>query len=584
MQKIKTRLNEPRVEETFIKPKKLNLYDKAVDVSGRRRSGPIKQTSLQVQKSNITNLNNIRSVNAPLLEIRQSEEKEDTEAKPRKSILKTTETRRASGPLKETNRTQFKDLSKSLAEIAIAEDTETSGYRSTSSSRQNESEAESDYGYSTITESATPKPIELSLQSHYSTRSGVLPEECWNIVQVKSVDSWSDDDEDFAEGTSGDSMPRNLFETYHYLSSVNFMTNFVDNFMMKLGTGLGLSQDAIINALTQGASIYCDSLKSDVKSSYEVIPAIIAAWPNAANQWIIRERRIIQNPRTNFSYQWPTKYMVSKAIGFGCLLVPVGYRPKRGSNPELKMQWRIIFPAAERYLQSCLAHSHIRCYLFALTLHKAFMDNEASKIGVDASHLKNHLFWQCEDNYAKWPEDRLGETLRLFLKSFYVHFGHAKFPNYFMDNCNDFKSIPKPMLLKLQRKLADILEAPVMHVLSALDKLKYQKKEFYPTFNAQRLYHILTTKNPLRILNPNLPMIIPNKDESSDSENEKETHTSFWEREKAEDKHYQWKKERQRQMQERRKAFQFAKKNKSAGKPEVEINKNVSIQINVLCK
>lgn len=556
----------------------INLNMDTIEHFGRRSSGPIKMLNKQVARSNLANLENIR-FNTLLLpeekEIRDHNNVLDNiqeGSKARKSNLKTTK-RYSGSPIAKPNNINSRAAS---LETNFSEDTETSGYRSNASSRQNESsENESDYGYSTITELATPKKIGLSLQSNYSLSSGVLPDESWTMMDVRAINQWSDDEDEIDNSPSKSSLPKNLYERHYYLNSLGFMSNFVDNFIMNLGSGLGLSHDAVNNAMTQGASIYCDSSKNGIKMGCEIFPALIAAWPNAANQWIIRERRIIQNPRTNFSYQWPTKYMVSKAIGFGCLLVPIGFRPKRGLNPDQTLQWKIIFPAAERYLESCLAHSHIRCYLFTLALHKTFMENENSKIGLEASHIKNHLFWQCEDNYAKWPEDRLGETLRLFLRSFYVHFGQSRFPNYFVENCNEFKSIPKPMLLKLQRRLADILESPVMHVLNAVEKLKYNKKDFYPTFNSHRLYEILTCKNPLRILNPNLPAVAMNYNESSDSE--EDTNINFWDKAKSQDKHYQWKKERQRQIHERRRKAQINnKKQKNLETQEKEINSRVS--------
>lgn len=494
---------------------------------------------------------------------------DEREVKPRKSILKNN--RRFSMPTNEIHKASSVSRHVSLDNVA-SEDTETSGYRSNTSRQTEMSETESDYGYATITDSTTSKKVELTLQSNYTSKSGVLPDESWVTVNVRAIE-WSDDEDD--DTSSKVSLSRNLYETCHYLSSITFMIDFVDNFILNLGSGLGFSQETITNALTQGASIYCNSINNGSNVSYEVFPALIAAWPNVANQWIIRERRIVQNPRTNFTYQWPTKYMVSKAIGFGSLLVPIGFRPKRGINPEQRLQWRIIFPAAERYLESCLAHSHMRCYLFALILQKTFMENGTSKIGIDASHIKNHLFWQCEENYARWPEDRLGESLRLFLRSFYIHFGQSRFPNYFMESCNDFKSIPKPILLKLQRKLADILEAPVMHMLHAINKIKYKKKDFYPTFNCHRLYDILTCKNPLRMINPNLPVVTPSYDVSTDSDDEQIK--NIWDKAKAHDKNYQWKKEKQRQMKERRRANVSNKNQKTSGKLEKEINSNASI-------
>ncbi|XP_030024349.1 uncharacterized protein LOC115443184 isoform X2 [Manduca sexta] len=586
LEKMRLRLNNSDNNDHQMVIDKINV-NVAEPTYGRRHSGPTKQVSLQAMKNDISNIHEFRKsslvpeevvtddINNNVVDKKYTQ---DEEPRPRKSILKNPKRQNS---IKTTGRrSQYFDTSKnSSPENTMGEDTETSGYRSNSSSKQNESsETESDYGYSTITEAATPKKVELKMQSNYALASGVLPEESWTPIEIKALDGWSDDEDDEIANTSSRlSLSRNLYERYYYLNSLGFMNNFVDNFIINLGSGLGLTQDTIDNALTQGASIYCDSNKNGLKMGYEIFPALIAAWPNAANPWIIRERRIIQNPRTNFSYQWPTKYMVNRAIGFGCLLVPVGFRPKRGLNPEQTLQWKILFPAAERYLESCLAHSHMRCYLFALALHKTFMENETSKIGIDTSHIKNHLFWQCEDNYAKWPEDRLGESLRLFLRSFYIHFGQSRFPNYFIESCNDFKSIPKPLLLKLQRRLLDILESPVMHVLHSLDKLKYTKRDFYPTFNCHRLYEILTCKSPLRLLNPNLPPVVSTHTDSSHSDDD--TNVSYFDRTKSRDKHYQWKIERQRQIQERRKAQLITKKQKAANKQENIINKNYTLPV-----
>ncbi|XP_021181348.3 uncharacterized protein LOC110369988 [Helicoverpa armigera] len=564
---------------------KIFTHDTNVAVS-RRYSGPIKQVSLQVTKNSISNINRLKKINGLPEEEDSSETNingitdkttsyDESYTAPRKSILKNN--RRLSGPTRDLKKYPSIDMRQAYSESNLAEDTETSGYRSNSSSRQAEcSETESDYGYSTITEAATPKKIELSLKSNYSLTSGALPDETWTPVDIRALGDWSDEDDDdeIAESASKSSIPATLFERCYYLNSFRFMNNFVDNFIINLGSGLGLTPEEVNTALTQGASIYCDSFKNGSKSGYEIFPALVATWPNAANQWIIRERRIIQNPRTNFTYQWPTKYMVSKAIGFGCLLVPVGFRPKRGQNPDQTLQWKLIFPAAERYLESCLAHSHIRCYLFTLALHKTFIENDKAKIGVDASHIKNHLFWQCEDNYAKWPEDRLGESLRLFLTSLYGHFMKTRMPNYFVESCNEFLSIPTPLLHAQQRSLADILESPVMHVLHALDKIKYTKRDFYPSFNCKRLYDILTCKNPLRMINPNLPPVVSHYQDSSDSEDD--TQINFWDKAKAQDKNYQWQKERQRQLLERRKVQVSTKKQRPV-KQEREISRKFII-------
>ena len=577
LQQIKTKLSN---KESF-----LPINDKIISDTngtvGRRYSGPIKQVSLQVTKNNISNMNSLRKINDSLPEEQDvpetnykfKEEKKDSHCEkdmaPRKSILKYS--RRLSASTKDLQKFSKSNMRKAESEGNLAEDTETSGYKS------NSSEAESDYGYSTITKAAVPRQIGLSLHSNYSLTSGALPDETWTAVVVKSLDEWSDDDdEEVAESATKSTESPNLFEKCYYLNSSRFMNNFVDNFILNLGSGLGLTTDEVNSALTQGASIYCNSIKNGSKIGYEIFPALAAAWPNAANHWIIRERRIIQNPRTNFSYQWPKKIMVSTAVGFGCSLVPIGFRAKRpkererGDYPDQDIQWKIIFPAAERYLESRLAHSPIRCYLFTLALYKTFVENVTAKIGIDVSHIKNHLFWQCEDNYAKWPEDRLGESLRIFLRTFYLNCARNRMPNYFVESCNEINNIPQPLLRKQQKKIADILEDPVIHVLHALKKIKYTKKDFYPALNCQRLYDILFCNNPLHMINPYIPSAISNYKDSSDSDDE--TPINYWDMDKDRDKNYQWNKQNHKQQKERKTAQMLAK-NKSEKQERV---RNVS--------
>lgn len=575
LRSIKSRINEStsaekpfksRLHETISKERHMPFGIDNVDLSGRRRSGPNIQFNSVAIKADISNVKSMRKMSIML----EEEERRNSIANLEKTDADTTVTKSI---LKKGNTGKVNN--KKNKENALSEDTEgTSGYRSNSSRNNESSETESDYGYSTITESTTPKRVELSLQSNLSASSGVLSEECWAIQKVRALDESSDEDDDddspVPKRVSRANINKDLYDIFYYLSSVHFMTNFVDNFMVKLGKALGLTTDAVNNALTQGASIYCDTMKASVKCSYEIIPAIIASWPNAANQWIIRERKVVVNPRNNLNYQWPTKNMVTKAINLGCLLTPVGFRPKRGANLNQRFQWKITFPAAERYLESCLAHSHIRCYLFTLALHKTFMESESCKIGIDSSHIKNHLFWQCEDNLAKWPEDRLGESLRIFLRGLYDHFGRSRLPNYFVESCNDFKGIPTPLLLKLQRRLHDILQSPVMHVLSAIQKLKYTGKDFYPPLNVNRLYILLTCKNPLRIANPNLPTVM--KQQSSSESEDDNVSGNIWERAKSRDKDYQWKV--RRQAQERRKAQGQAKKVKILSSIESTIDRN----------
>lgn len=443
--------------------------------------------------------------------------------------------RRPSGIMKQTNKAvmhgqlqtsehkQKKERQRAAANKVSPSGSESSGYRTSYSPQTESSGNESDYGYATITAATTPRKLQKSRTANFNDSTSIIPAKCITAVNVKKFHDDSEDEDEIDEAYSA--RYGTQFQRMYYLNSFTFMGNFSDIFLMKLAHSLGLAE-SLNDALTQGASIYCNVKKGSPKSiSFEIIPALNTTWPNIAQEWITRRRKMIRNPRTNFTYQWPTQVMVGKARGLGCLIVPLGFRPTRGTNPEQNLQWKLTFPAVERFLETCLAHSHVRCYLFTLVLFKTFIKNDASKAGLDHTHVRNHLFTQCEDNYAMWPEDRLGETLRIFLKSFYQLIMKGRMSDYFIPKCNILKGIPTSILLKQQRMLADILESPVMHLLSSLRNLKYMRSSFYPVLDYQKLYKILTCTDVIKMMNPNLP----GKDiDSDDSDMEIAPTTGFW--------------------------------------------------------
>lgn len=114
-----------------------------------------------------------------------------------------------------------------------------------------------------------------------------------------------------------------------------------------------------------------------------------------------------------------------------------------------------------------------------------------------------------------------------------------------------------------------------MHVLRALDKIKYTKKdEFYPAFNCRRLYHILTSKNPLTIVKPNMPKLKSTPVESSDSE---EDATKMHSNNK--DSTYLWNKKKHEQIKNRRRVYQ----KELPSNQKKQMNPNVSFILSLFC-
>lgn len=482
-------------------------------------------------------------------------------------ILKPTSEAVKKGMLAQNKSRPKKTKKKEVEEKYIMSESESSGYKSSHSPQ-----TESDYGYATITNETTPRRLEISQLARTFDSTSEIPMRCISIVEVKKMQNDDDDDDDSEdpyESRYGE-FQRELYKKIHYLNSRIFTLNFSDLFQLKLAHSLGFDSDSLVNALTQGASIYCNINKGKNINSFEVLPAISLTWPSDALEWILRKRNKITNPRTNFVYQWPTKDMIGKARALGCFAIPLGFMPTRGVNPSQGVQWKLTFPTVERYLETCMAHSHVRCYLFTLILFKKFIEIKNSNIGLNPSHIKNHLFWQMEDNYARWPEDRLGEVLILFLRSFYDHLMKSTLPYYFIPKCNLIKSIPKTILLKQQKRLADILESPVMHLLSALRNIKFVKSEFYPVLNFKRLYRIITCEDTLRLINPQLPIEIPNpSDEEEDSEYKPKI--GFWEDAKKQNPEYHWKVQQLRQIKAKKAAEAMVVAQKSAPKDLIEL-------------
>lgn len=297
-----------------------------------------------------------------------------------------------------------------------------------------------------------------------------------------------DDEEKSARGTF-------VYEDKHYLNSKGFFSYFITLFQQTLANDLEIPEEILQTATVKGASIYCNS--------FEIIPAIQCPWPREANEWIYRKRELREDPMTKSLVQWPSLEMINKITDFGCCVVPQGYAPKNGSNPQRELEWKIIFPEADRFLESKLNAPQIKVYMITKALIKAFIEPcmERGLNMFTAEHVRNHLFWQCEHNYTAWSEDELGEGLLRFLGSLLHCFKTHRMPDYFLPKRNLLENIPEKVLVEVHRKIYRIVESPVPYVLIAIRNLRYQKN-FYPKLKYKKLYSRLLVNDPTKILNP----------------------------------------------------------------------------------
>lgn len=352
--------------------------------------------------------------------------------------------------------------------------------------------SEYDYVYMTSVSSHQPLSIMRNLAATDELSSTSLPDICITTSVTTSTASEDDQSQSPYETTK------------HYFNSKSFLAYFLHIFQDTLADTLGIAKSELTQATWMGASIF--------GQAWEVIPAIACPWPKEAFEWIHRQREIRENPITKQKFQWPTRTMVNKVTSFGCHVVPIG-SPKTAFDAKRELEWKIVFPEAERYLESCLTSTQIKVLVVVKTLVKTFVepyfDGKTNQLTME--HLRCHLFWQCEHNCAAWPEDYLGEALLRYLRSLLDHLKRQKLPDYFLPRRNLFENVSTEVLVELHKRIFRITENPVMHVLIALRNLKLFPGLF-PCINYKKIYSVIIIDNPLKIVNP----MFRTKDEALD--------------------------------------------------------------------
>lgn len=359
-----------------------------------------------------------------------------------------------------------------------------------SNSTSSPSPTSSEYDYAYVTALNTRQPlnaVRLSPTAGEPFNTTTLPDMCISNIPIPSVES--------NENESNSEEQEHSYEVKQYLNSRAFLEYFVGIFQDKLATDMGVAADDLSNATRKGPIIYT--------SDWEIIPAIACPWPKEAFEWMHRQREVKENRMTRQRFQWPTPAMVNKVVSFGCHVIPVGYTPKNGLNAQADLEWKIIFPEAERYLESCLTSTQIKVYMITRALLKTFFEPyiDVNYNTFTGEHLRTHLFWQCENNYAAWPEDYLGEALIRFLNSLLEQIKKQRLPDYFLPGRNLFENIPDRVLAELHKRIFRITENPVMHLMIALKNLRFYPGLF-PKFNYKKLYTIFLVDNPLKLINP----------------------------------------------------------------------------------
>ncbi|KAM0736115.1 Cyclic GMP-AMP synthase-like receptor 2 [Formica fusca] len=318
-----------------------------------------------------------------------------------------------------------------------------------------------------------------------------------------------------------------------YTSSEMFMNHFVDFFVNQLAELLGFKPND--QNYVENSVIHCDKMieshshKLRRIESYEITPTIWLQWPESALEWLDR-------PRST----WPDYNDIGKVKDFGCYVVPENSLPNKRDllsrhknvkkNIHQEIEWQLTFPAAERYLETCMTRSQVQVYLIALMLHKTFLRPVLDTMhGLTTSHIRNKLFWLIEedDRPSQWPDNRTGECLNKLLISLYrcISQNEPTMPDYFVRDKNMFSKVSCDYLLRSQKQLKRIIENPIMYVFHAMENIKHSNK-FFPRLDFAKLFKILTVQLWLAVVNPAIDM--PRTTEESHREEIYNRSGGFW--------------------------------------------------------
>ncbi|XP_073832350.1 uncharacterized protein [Musca autumnalis] len=383
---------------------------------------------------------------------------------------------------------------------------------------------ENDYDYAFITHLNTQHPLkELKItngRDRQKVDEKVLPDSCisplGNFVPALHEDEFSDDEE---ESESDDEDEREDYRDYdtlqaikqyrielekrrrllaqNYLNSREFMRYFGELVRKKLAQQLQITDNELDMATFRGSSIYTNR--------YELIPAIHVAqnvneWPKCAFEFRLRDRPFSTNPQTGQQIQWPTRAMIKRIETFGFHVIPLGFAPKKKRNPFRDIEWRIVFPKAERYLEQHLTNTQIKVFMITKALLRSFVEplekNKSLMFALD--HLRSHLFWECEKDYNAWPEEFLGEVLLRFLDTFKKRVREKHLSDYFIRERNLFESIPEYSLNTLYTILADITANPLMHLMISFRNLEFLDG-YFPKLNFKKLFENLVENDMLKL-------------------------------------------------------------------------------------
>ncbi|ALC49076.1 CG15865 [Drosophila busckii] len=277
-----------------------------------------------------------------------------------------------------------------------------------------------------------------------------------------------------------------------YLNSESFMRYFGQLLRQQIAAELGLSAQELSTASFSGCSVYLPQ--------EQLVPAVHVphGWPDCAFEFNLRARPTLTDLHTGERYQWPTPAMRQRLQSFGYHLLPLGYAPKHARNPFRQLEWRIVFPQAELYLERQLSRQQLKLLLLLKLLLRTFVHDKCPALGEIMQQLRSHLFWHCERYSNDFPDEFLGEQLVRLVRSFAQRLAKKQLPDYFIASRNLLEQVSEDALMQLHCVMSGIAEQPLLHLLQALRRLQ-AAPDFYPQLDYRRLLDTLLCQDYLQL-------------------------------------------------------------------------------------